>query len=200
MEFELKFDFRFSRVAVLACLGLLGSIWAGHGYAQSVAGLTGAQAERVNSAAAQRMLSQRMAKAYAQALLGVLPAQSQEILANSTKRFLANQALLRGAGLPTEVQQLITAVDAQAAPLLATVATAPTKEGLAIVAKASDDTLAAAEALVKGLPALSIPGASPHYAFGAPANAFAACRKILHAVSSWFQDSGGARCLREGLA
>jgi hypothetical protein len=159
-EFALRFVVRFSRFVFFSSFGLLAATWGPHVHAQAAAALTAAQAERVNAAGAQRMLSQRMAKAYAQAVLGVLPAQSTEILANSAKLFAANQALLRGAGLPAETQRLIAAVDAQAAPLLAAVASPPTKEGLTSVAKAADDTLAAAEALVKGLPALSIPGAS----------------------------------------
>ena len=160
LEFVVSLNFRVFKRTVLVSISLLLTTFGGHAHAQSAAGLSVAQAERVNAAAAQRMLSQRMAKAYAQALLGVLPAQSTEILASSSKTFSANQALLRGAGLPTEVQRLIAAVDAQSAPLLAVVASPPTKEGLATVSKAADDTLVAAEALVKGLPALSIPGAS----------------------------------------
>ncbi|TAG49399.1 MAG: hypothetical protein EAZ30_03095 [Betaproteobacteria bacterium] len=122
--------------------------------------LNAAQVERINAAAAQRMLSQRMAKAYVMGVLGVNPAQSGEILAASVRQFKANAALLRAANLPPETQRLIALVETQATPMLTAAAAAPAKESVAAVIKSSEDTLAAAETAVRAMPALTIPGAS----------------------------------------
>lgn len=117
-------------------------------------------ADTLNNATALRMLSQRIAKGYAQLALGVLPPQSAEILAASSKRFSGNIALLRGANLPPESAKALAEVERAAVAMLAAANAAVTRDALPSVLKSSDETLAAAEALVKSLPSSGAPGAS----------------------------------------
>lgn len=122
--------------------------------------LTTPAADRFNAAALQRMLSQRIGKGYAQQVVGVLPAQSAEIVASSVQRFNANLSMLRAANLPPEAARALAELERASAPLLAAASAPVSREKLDVVQKTSDETLAAAEALVRLMPASSAPGAN----------------------------------------
>lgn len=122
--------------------------------------LTTPAGERLNAAAMQRMLSQRIAKAYAQQVVGVMTPQATEVLNSSVTRFNTNLAMLRSAGLPGDASRALADLERAAAPLLATATTPPARERLETIQKASDETLAAAEALVKAMPSSGATGAN----------------------------------------
>jgi hypothetical protein len=122
--------------------------------------LSAQSADRLNSAAAQRMLSQRIAKAYAQQLVNVLPTQAAEVAGKSVQLFNANLSTLRAAGLPPDALRALAELERASAPLVAFASAPVTKERLDAVSKSSEESLAAAEALVRLMPASSAPGAS----------------------------------------
>jgi hypothetical protein len=123
-------------VAVLAACSLLSVPTAS---AQALAGLN-----LVATAGKQRMLSQRVLKAYAQSALGVMPEKAGAALAGSLAELRSGNATLRSAAKDGNVATL----DAQKAlidKLAAATATAPNPAALQQVVALSDELLANAE-------------------------------------------------------
>jgi hypothetical protein len=112
--------------------------------AQSAAGLT-----TIATAGKQRMLSQRVLKAYAQLALGVVPERASTILASSMDELrTANMALLGQA--KGALEQELRAQAALVNKLAAVVALPPTAKGVQQAAALSEELLNNAEAVTQG--------------------------------------------------
>ncbi len=137
MKFAVSAAILFSTLLV-ACLSLPPSAEAQAGSALNIVATSGKQ----------RMLSQRVFKAYAQWSLGVLPDKATGILAASFAELKAGNAALRELG-----NDPVTAgAQAQAAlidKLASATSTAPTPASLQQVAQISEDLLVNAEALTQ---------------------------------------------------
>jgi hypothetical protein len=106
----------------------------------------------VNRAGEQRMLSQRIVKAYGQIALGTMTRQAAEQLSDSLRRFEENIAALASAASRSEEATRARDSLLQAwAPLRAKVFEPATPESAWVLARMSDEVLARAERLVQAL-------------------------------------------------
>jgi hypothetical protein len=104
-------------------------------------------ASAINKAGRQRMLSQRIAKAYCQVALGVLPETSARILEESVALFEGQLAELNAAAPDRQIRDSVAAL-ARPWHLFRAAASAPaSREGCVRLSARSDEVLAAAHRL-----------------------------------------------------
>jgi nitrate/nitrite-specific signal transduction histidine kinase len=104
-------------------------------------------ASAINKAGRQRMLSQRIAKAYCQVALGVLPETSAKLLEESVALFEGQLAELNAAAPTRQIRESVAAL-ARPWHLYRAAATAtPTPEACPKISSQSDEVLAAAHRL-----------------------------------------------------
>ena len=95
----------------------------------------------INKGGRQRMLSQRMVKAYAQLGLGVLPARSMKILESSTALFESQLTELLAFAPSPEVKGLYQELNAAWPAMRENLLTAPSPETGSLLFKSSEDIL-----------------------------------------------------------
>lgn len=104
----------------------------------------------VNAAGEQRMLSQRIVKAYSQIGLDVMPAVAKAQVEESSARFEANLAALKPvAAAAPEAQRAYDGLVARWAPFRAALSRPATREAALALSAESDKLLAAAERLTQ---------------------------------------------------
>lgn len=104
-------------------------------------------ASAINKAGRQRMLSQRIAKAYCQAALGVLPETSARILDESIALFEGQLAELNAAAPTKQIRGSVSALAKPWHLYRAAASATPTREACPKVSSQSDEVLASAHRL-----------------------------------------------------
>ncbi len=104
-------------------------------------------ASAINKAGRQRMLSQRIAKAYCQAALGVLPETSARILEESIALFEGQLAELNAAAPTKQIRASVAALAKPWHLYRAAASGAPAREACPKLSAQSDEVLAAAHRL-----------------------------------------------------
>jgi len=133
----------FKRVAGLAaaiCLGLPLVL-----PDASAADLTAAEA--INKAGRQRMLSQRIVKAYCQKGLGVMPSSSEKQLADAMAQFESQLAELRQYKPTPAIRESVAQLESAWKPFRQSATGAASREGCETLSRKGEDLLAAAHRL-----------------------------------------------------
>jgi len=113
------------------------------------AGVHASDAEAINLAGQQRMLSQRIVKSWCQIGLNVQPSLSKRQLDDSIRRFEANLAALDGAALGADARGALGGLRAAWAPLRTTALGAVRQSDAALIDARAEDVLMAAERLTR---------------------------------------------------
>ena len=113
------------------------------------AGVHASDAEAINLAGQQRMLSQRIVKSWCQIGLNVQPSLSKRQLDDSIRRFEANLAALDGAALGADARGALGGLRAAWAPLRTTALGAVRQSDAALIDARAEDVLMAAERLAR---------------------------------------------------
>lgn len=125
---------------LFAGLPLAGGAMPAHAVVASAAVVTPDAASAVKLAESQRMLSQRMVKAYLMAGQGIGADDARTILAASVKQFDAQLASMKRFQPTPAVRNAVTALEAAWRPCKAVLASAPSKQG-AITLYDANETL-----------------------------------------------------------
>ncbi len=128
---------------VVLCIGLAGS-WMG-----AVAGAEGTVASATNMAGLQRMLTQRIGKAYCQVGLDIEPQNSREQLFEAVELFDTQLAELRTISTSAEIREALARVEALWVPFRAIATSQVSRDGARKVAYWSDDLLYASHKVVQ---------------------------------------------------
>jgi hypothetical protein len=126
-------------------------IWWGLVLALFAAGVHASDAEAVNLAGMQRMLSQRIVKSWCQIGLKVQPAQSKRQLDEAIRRFEANLKALDGAARSAEARNALGALRIAWTPLRMRALGAVRQSDAALLDARAEDVLMAADRLTRVL-------------------------------------------------
>jgi len=124
-------------------------IWWGLVLALFAAGVHASDAEAINLAGQQRMLSQRIVKSWCQIGLNVQPALSKRQLDEAIQRFEANLKALDGAALGAEALGALGGLRAAWTPLRTTALSVIQQSDAALLDARAEDVLMAAERLTR---------------------------------------------------
>jgi len=124
-------------------------IWWGLVLALFGAGVHASDAEAINLAGQQRMLSQRIVKSWCQIGLNVQPALSKRQLDEAIQRFEANLKALDGAALGAEALGALGGLRAAWTPLRTTALSVIQQSDAALLDARAEDVLMAAERLTR---------------------------------------------------